>query len=250
MAGSKTFLKQMWFTIILLSPSALPFASYGFMIEQQNFNGIRYRDIQNTVQYPEYSLFGLARIDSGFQGDFSFSISNDLIVSMSNKLPNFIITMSFVLLGARTNETCSNCAAEQLMYYDQCYFDCPPGTFKYRYQSGGIACHKCSLSLKQTLALSGDGCVCLQGYQMADGVCVSAATTIPIRLPTNSNPTNPTNLTAPTNSTNPTAPTNITNISSPKNVVTPPNNLENDPAVIITDQKTCSLFPLASWTGK
>ena len=232
MAGSKTFLKQIWFTVILLNPPSHPFASYGFMISEETFNGIKYKDIQNTVQYPKYALFGLARINSGFQGNFDFNIDNDMIVSMSNRLPNFAITMSFVIIGAKTNSTCSNCPGEQYMYYDQCYFGCPAGTFKYYYRSGGIACHKCSLKLKQTLEQFGNGCVCLQGYQMTNGVCVSAATTVPA-IPS-------------TIPRNPTSPSDLTNVVTP-----PKNNPEgtDDPALIVTDEKTCSLFPNAFWSG-
>lgn len=127
-AGSETNLKKLYFSYFAFNPRQTQFASFGGSLVKMGFSGTDHVNIRSLVHFPNYVLQGLNKVKSSFGINFSTSIDNDFVytVTMGN---TFDAVFNYILIGPQTKDICQDCA-EKYAYDEQCVESCPSGTYQ------------------------------------------------------------------------------------------------------------------------
>jgi len=170
--GSQTDLKKVYFSYIIFNPSEVPFASYGGSVSKSAFTGISYQDISNSIYYNNLILQGLVKVNAPLQINLAVSFDDDFILGFSNQGASLDFVYSYVVVGVPGTQICGTCRSQKYVHKETCLSACPDSTYAFNYKDGSIGCRACSAKLNLLYSRESRSCVCANGYQQSNGLCV------------------------------------------------------------------------------
>ena len=170
--GANSNVKEVWFSYIVFSPSSIPFASYGGIAAEVNFEGTIYSSISTIIYYSENIIFGLSKFKFSLDKSFEYQseIDKDFILGYYVSGNTIDLSISYLAFGIPPARLCSNCS-ENNAYQEKCVSKCPSDTYPFSYRDRGIGCRTCSPKLNEILNAEKTGCVCMSGSSRVNGKC-------------------------------------------------------------------------------
>jgi len=153
--GPTTQIKKIWLSYVIFSPSTASFASYGGSFTQNNLCNQLTNDISGPLYQSSYIIFGITHISlNGTQRiDFSSSITNKFIFTLSVSRVIDSIGLVYVVIGTAPNKLCNKCGSNMVAYENDCLASCPVDTKPFLYKDGGVACKTNSIVNNQNKKL-------------------------------------------------------------------------------------------------